>query len=189
MGALFPSVVAVVLAAAFMLYLVPQRRGAAIAILAAACLVGLVLLWAVYGFHIWALGNGFRQQALFAVTFKFPPPAVYLASLALLGPGLLLATAAALITYLVWPRTRFFGTSAPLITAIVMILLALAVPVGPLFSWPLLASLFLIVFAGGVAADLLEPRRAKPVLGITLGILALQALFCLGTLFLHVRAE
>jgi hypothetical protein len=62
----------------------------------------------------------------------------------------------AVATYLAWPRSRYFGNTAPLLLALLFIALGVAHPrvAGAGF---LLASVpFLFIFVSGVLADLME---------------------------------
>ena len=56
-GAQFSLALLLPLALAFMLWAVPERRGAALAILASACLVALAVLWIIYGASLGWLGR------------------------------------------------------------------------------------------------------------------------------------
>ena len=98
----------------FMLWVGHVRPLAALAIFAAACVVGLILLSAFYGFRpavfVAALANadwmevGSRQ-------FVSPGVSWLLSSFFLEnGLGLLILSAVSLVTFIVWNRTRFFGT-------------------------------------------------------------------------------
>jgi len=75
-------------------------------------------------------------------------------------PAFALLLPAAIATYLAWPRTRYFGNTAPLLLALLFLALGVAHPrvAGAGF---LLASVpFLFIFVSGVLADLMEtPAR------------------------------
>ncbi len=47
------------------------------------------------------------------------------------SPALMLALPVALIAYLGWKRTRYFGNTAPLLIAVLLLILALALPIFP----------------------------------------------------------
>ena len=66
-GSQFSLIVVVPLALAFMLYLAPARRGAALTIWAAACGVAALLLFASYAFHPGAFAEGMRQANFFGL--------------------------------------------------------------------------------------------------------------------------
>jgi hypothetical protein len=160
-GAQFSLALLLPLALAFMLWAVPERRGAALAILASACLVALVLLWLIYGASIGWLGRSLANAQWFA----FSRPA-FPATLAAVGSFYLreasaaaLLSVMALLCYLLWPRVRFFGNTAPLLVTAAIALLAVLMPraAGAAFFFYCLP--FLIVFTAGVFADLFESRR------------------------------
>src|SRR5579871_6332925 len=60
-GCQFSMIVLVPMALAFMFYVAPERRAAALAIWAAACGLALLLLLAAYGFHAGLLWQGIRH--------------------------------------------------------------------------------------------------------------------------------
>ncbi|HWR36539.1 MAG TPA: hypothetical protein VN622_11780 [Clostridia bacterium] len=178
-GAQFSLVWLLLLALGFMWWAVPHRRGAALLILTSSTLVALVLLWGVYGFRVGVLIDGLaRAQWLGFVPRMFASQAIY----GLLG-GFFVRDAAAtalmaliaFTTYLRWKRARFFGNSVPLIVAATLVVLGILMAhvAGLLFLFAALP--FLIVFASGVFADLLETPRASVALGIVAGVLATQA--------------
>jgi hypothetical protein len=168
------------LALGFMLYLAPERRGAAVAVMASAGAVALVLLLGAYGFDAAAMAAAVRglQAADWApqllgrrLTYEL------LAAFFLRMPGVLAALAAALIGYAAWKRPRFFGVTAPLVTFGAMIVLGITLP--HLGGYDLfVASLpFAFVFIAGVFADLLETSYASLVKGVLTGILAAHAAY------------
>src|SRR6266853_957421 len=69
---------------------------------------------------------------------------------------------AALTAYGSWPRTRYFGNTAPLITALIAVFMFALVPAIRIWDATLGLS-FVFIFVGGVAADLLETRLRRPV--------------------------
>jgi hypothetical protein len=163
-GSQFSMIIVVPIALAFLLYLAPIRRGAAITIWIAACLVALLLLFAAYFFQPKAFVQGMQHASFWGATWRsFTVLAVYrrVASLILRAcPAFALLLPAAIATYLAWPRTRYFGNTAPLLLALLFLALGVAHPrvAGAGF---LLASVpFLFIFVSGVLADLMEtPAR------------------------------
>ncbi|HZR30158.1 MAG TPA: hypothetical protein VFA71_15375 [Terriglobales bacterium] len=146
------ALLGIVLAIFFMLYLSPpDRKPAAMAVLAVALVVASVFLWGCYGWNT-SLLKSFSQagQALrptipkgdvFMTWFQFPnlPTAALIAG--------------ALAIFLAWKRTRYFGNWTPLL---VIALLSLLQFPG---SWPVIwMAPFAFVFVGGIAADLLESK-------------------------------
>jgi hypothetical protein len=164
-GSQFSMIVVVPIALAFLLYLAPIRRGAALIIWTAACLVALLLLFATYFFHARTFLNGMQHASFWGATWRsFTVLAVYrqVAQQMLRAcPAFVLLIPAALATYLAWPRTRYFGNTAPLLIGLLFIALGIAHPhvAGAGF---LLASVpFLFIFVSGIIADLMEtPYRA-----------------------------
>jgi hypothetical protein len=164
-GSQFSMIVVVPIALAFLLYLAPIRRGAAFVIWAAACIVALILLFATYFFHLHAFLEGMQHASFWGATWRsFTVPAVYgkVAQQILRAcPAFVLLIPVAIVTYLAWPRSRYFGNTAPLLVGALFIVLGIAHPhvAGAGF---LLASIpFLFIFVSGVLADLMEtPFRA-----------------------------
>jgi hypothetical protein len=159
-GSQFSMIVVVPIALAFLLYLAPIRRGAALAIWGAASLVALFLLFATYFFHAHAFLEGIKHASLWGATWRsFTVLAVYrrVGSLMLRAcPAFALLLPAAIAIYSAWPRTRYFGNTAPLLLGLLFIGLGIAHPrvAGAGF---LLASVpFLFIFVSGVIADLME---------------------------------
>ena len=74
-----------------------------------------------------------------------------------------LALPIALVTYTAWPRTRYFGNTAPLVVAILFLLLGMAHPHAAGAGFLLAAIPFLFIFVSGVLADLLETQY-RPVI-------------------------
>jgi hypothetical protein len=163
-GSQFSMVVVVPIAVAFLLYLAPIRRAAALVIWTASCIVALALLLATYFFHPHAFSQGMQHASFWGATGRsFTVPGVYRqVGLQILRacPALAVLLPIVIATYFVWPRTRYFGNTAPGLVALLFIGLGMAHPhvAGAGF---LLASVpFLLIFVSGVIADLMEtPSR------------------------------
>ena len=166
-GSQFSLVIVVAIALGFLLYVAPVRRGAGIAIWASACVVALLLLAGMYFFHFHAFRDslahavfwGFSRQG-FAVSGVYKEVAKQIAR-ACLAFAVMLPVA--VVTYCAWPRTRYFGNTAPLLVAALFIFFAIGHPhtAGAGF---LPASIpFLFIFVSGVLADLLETSY-RPVI-------------------------
>src|ERR1700728_1252888 len=110
-GSQFSMIVVVPLALAFLLYLAPIRRTAALVIWTAACLVALFLLFAMCSFRPHAFLDGLRHASFWGATWRsFTVLAVYrqVATQVLRAcPAFVLLLPAALVTYFAWPRTRY----------------------------------------------------------------------------------
>ena len=84
--------------------------------------------------------------------------------------------AIALITYVVWSRSRYFGNTSPLVVAAGLIYLALITPMTSIAAvWALP---FIFVFIGGIWADLLESRGKGFALAGTVILLGENAWYC-----------
>ncbi len=92
------------------------------------------------------------------------------------APALLIALPAALATYVLWRKTRYFGNTAPLLVAVVFLFLGFCSPHYPGLGFQLMAVPFLFVFVAGVAADLLETPERKFVLTCVWGLLLVVGL-------------
>ncbi len=179
-GSQFALAAVAVLAFGFMLYLAPERRGAALAIIGASCAVAFVLLLAAYGFDVRALAGAFGRirGADFAPQLLARPLTYTLLAVFFLRiPGVLVALAAAVIAYTVWKRPRFFGVTAPLEVFALLIVLGITLPHLGGYNLFVAALPFAYVFIAGVFTDLLETRYASLVLGVVAGVLLAQAIF------------
>jgi hypothetical protein len=185
-GSQFSLVVMAPLALAFMLYLAPTRRAAAAIIWSAACLIALALLFGAYFFHPVALWDGLHHASWFGITWQaFTMSVAYRELLVQLGqnsPALVLALPAALVTYALWPRTRYFGNTAPLLVALLCLVLGFAAPHYQGLGFQLVALPFLFVFVSGIFADLLETKQRTLVLASISGLLLAYSFWSLSEL-------
>jgi 4-amino-4-deoxy-L-arabinose transferase-like glycosyltransferase len=171
-------------AAAFMLWAVPHRRGAAMLILLAAACVSLVLLDAVYLASPARLAHGLMH----AKWLGFSAPMVPRLPRMLGGfyfdsaPGALLLMLIALPAWLASRRSRFFGNTAPLIIFALLLALGIAMPeTGATVT--LFASLpFLLLFVSGVFADLIESKWQPMALAVAFAVVAAQAAYSIASL-------
>jgi diadenosine tetraphosphatase ApaH/serine/threonine PP2A family protein phosphatase len=180
-GCQFSLVVLVPLALAFMLYVAPTRRKAAIVIWLAAGLVALLLLFAAYAFRSAWFWQGVRHARFFQITWQaFTTRWAYqrmLGQIGQAGPALLVMFPATLIVYFVWPRSRYFGNTAPLLVAGLFLVLGLGMPHYAGEGFFLMAVPFLFVFVAGIAADLLETPQRGAVLACIWGLVVANALW------------
>jgi len=175
-GSQFSLIIVVPLALAFMLYLAPIRRPAALIIWFAACLVALTLLFATYFFHPHVFSEGMQRASFWGATWRgftvlgvYRQVAHYFFFRAC--PALALLLPVAITTYFVWPRTRYFGNTAPGLVALLFIGLGIAHPdfSGAAF---LLASVpFILIFVSGILADLMETSQRFLVTALTWALL------------------
>jgi Dolichyl-phosphate-mannose-protein mannosyltransferase len=177
------SLVLVLLAFAFMIYLAPGRRRAILVVLLGASVVAL----AVVGFFVWTTGaSGLDSPALLSPR----PTMALLRNLGFAlnhdtdGYVLIALFIAALTAYGSWPRARYFGNTAPLLTAFATVLMFALVP--GLRIWDAALGLsFLFLFIGGVAADLLETSRGRLMAAVLTAAILLRAVLGLRTVWIY----
>jgi hypothetical protein len=178
-GSGFWALSLVLLGFIFMLYLVPERRWASAALVFSACVVAAILLLACFAFRprglIQALGHANwlpQREVIASEVLRSYETGLRHAN----NPVLLVLAAIALITYIAWSRSRYFGNTAPLLALLVTTVLGLGVfadvLVGP---FPFRAAPFLYVFIAGVFADLLESRWRNAFQLLALGLLTAYA--------------
>jgi len=165
----------------FMLYLAPQRRLAALVILCAASAVGLTLLFAAYFFHPGIFLQSTKHARVLTVSAAaWGMKGAYLQVLkevASSGPVLVVLVPSALLTYIFWRRSRYFGNTAPLLVAILFLALRVASPHDPDSLFSLIGVVFLFVFVAGILADLLETKGRELTAAVLTGLLAANALW------------
>lgn len=183
-GSQFSMVVLVPMALAFLLYVAPVRKQAGAVIWAAACVVAFALFCGVYFFHAHAFAESMKTAGFWSATWRgFVIPGVYKQVAIELGracPALALAFPAAVVAYIAWPRTRYFGNTAPLLVAVLFIVLGIAHPHVAGGGFLLAAMPFLLLFVSGVLADLLETSY-RPL--VTACILALLVTYVVRTAY------
>ncbi len=178
-GAQFSLWILLVPALAFMLWVGHVRPGAALAIFAAACVTGMLLLWALYSFRPIQFGMALRNADWLKTSADDPSwravSSLFANFFLQNGIGLVLLLTVSLVTFAGWKRARFFGTAAPLIVGLSLVVLAARVHYAGLTF--LLAGLpFLILFMAGVSADLLESRYALLANTVIGGVLIANAM-------------
>src|SRR6266481_9395788 len=164
-----------------MFWVAPVRPRAVLAIWTTAIAVALVLLFAGYFFE----PGLFWQGMLHARWIDFEPAAFgisvsYRNALQTIfagSPALMLALPVGLIAYLGWKRTRYFGNTAPLLIAALMLILALGAPNFPGQGFHLTVLVFLFVFVAGVFADLMETQQSQLVTAGLCGLLSASAIW------------
>jgi hypothetical protein len=178
-GAQFSLWILLLPAIAFMLWVGHVRPGAALVIFAAACVTGLLLLWALYSFRPAVFGRALRNADWLEISAN---DVSWHANSPLFGTfflqngiGLLLLLAVTLATFFVWKRARFFGTAAPLIVGALLVASATRTQSAG-FTFLLVGLPFLILFMAGVSADLLESRYALAANTVIGGVLIANAM-------------
>jgi hypothetical protein len=180
-GCQFSLAILLPLSLGFMFYLAPDRRGAALAIWSAACVIAFLLLFAAYAFHPGTMWQSLRHASFFNFSsHAFGMARAYsiaLVHLHEISPLLLFAVPVVLGAYILWPRSRYFGNTAPLLVAVLFLVLGVASPHYPGLGFLLMAVPFLIVFVAGIVADLLETPERVTLLSCIWGLLSLHALW------------
>ncbi len=174
-GSQFSLIVLVPMALAFLLYVAPVRKQAGLVIWLAACIIGFGLFFATYFFHMHAFADSMREATFWGATWRgFTVLGVYKQIAVQIGrasPALALALPVAVVTYATWPRTRYFGNTAPLLVALLFIVLGMAHPHVAGAGFLIAAIPFLFVFVSGVLADLLETSYRPLVMACVLAML------------------
>jgi len=174
-GSQFSLIVLVPMALAFLLYVAPVRRQAGAVIWIAACMVGFALLFAMYSLHPHTFVESLRRAVFWGANWRgFTVFGVY-KQVALhiwrASPAAALWLPVALLTYVAWPRTRYFGNTAPLLVAVLFLLLGMAHPHAAGAGFLLAAIPFLFIFVSGVLADLLETAYGSLVMACIVGLM------------------
>jgi hypothetical protein len=182
-GSQFSMIVVLPLALAFMLYLAPIRRGAAFAIWGAASLIGFLLLFAIYFFNPHIFFASMRHASFWGATWRgFTVFGVYRQTSAQISracPVLALLLPVAIAIYSLWPRTRYFGNTAPGLVALLFIFLGMAHPHVAGAGFLLSAVPFLLIFVCGVLADLMETSYRLLVTACIGGLIGAYVLWSL----------
>jgi hypothetical protein len=174
-------VLALLFVISFMAYVAEGKRAYLPTLLIVWVLGAMLILFASYAFRPDAFSYVFRSEAA-KIGFSLAPSQAFFSNLP--NAGLTLASAGALGLYLAMRRSRYFGNTAPLIVAVLLLLLITpGVPSTPsLWALP-----FLLAFVGGVFADVLETKYRRWFLWITGGLLVAQAALSFAGLPLLVR--
>lgn len=175
-GSQFSMIVLIPVALGFLLYVAPVRRRAGVVIWIAGCVVGFALLFSFYFFHAHGFLDAMSHAAFWGATWRgFTVLGVYKQVAAQIGracPAMILALPVAVVTYALWPRTRYFGNTAPLLMAALFIVLGIAHPHVAGAGFLLAAIPFLFVFVSGILADLMETRWRSLVTASVFGLMA-----------------
>jgi hypothetical protein len=164
--------VVAVLGLAAMACVAEGRRSQVLPIVLIAVVGALLLVFACYGFSPDAFSYVFRSGAG-SVWISLDPARRFFSTLG--NAGITLVSAAALVLYFAIKKSRYFGNTAPLMCALVlMVLVTTGVPGSP-WLWALP---FLLTFVGGVWADAYEAQRGRLAVTAAGAIVVLQAVFC-----------
>lgn len=171
--AILPMLLLVVI---FMGYLAVGHRSPLPMILLLCSAGMLFLVFASYAFHPDAFSYYFRSGAG-RFTVSLGPAKEFFRALP--NAGITIASGTALLLCLFSRRSQYFGNTAPLLCALLLLPLVTTGVFGEPRLWALP---FLLTFAGGVFADVLETRYRKRYLWLVSAIVLLQAGLCLVTL-------
>jgi hypothetical protein len=163
---------ALLLGLALVLWIAEGRRTQVCFVLLTAVAGALVVFFACDGF---SLRTFLGTSDAFSVTFSLDPARRFFFALPHVGIGL--ATAAAMLLYLAQRRSRYFGNTAPLLCALVLIFLATKGASGTATPW-LWALPFLLTFIAGVFADAYQSPRRRLALGAAGALILFQAVVC-----------
>jgi hypothetical protein len=173
-------IVALPLAALFglaaMLWIVEGKRGEVLPVVLISAFGAIVLLFAAYGFSVDAFGAVFQSGSAL-IWLSTLSAQRFITSLA--DVGITIGFAAALILYLAFRRSRYFGNTAPLLCFLALIFL---VTTGVASETGLWALPFLLTFIAGVFADAFEGPHGKLVVAAAAVLVAAQVIFCLVSL-------
>ncbi|HEX5235105.1 MAG TPA: hypothetical protein VFW25_07225 [Silvibacterium sp.] len=172
---------ALIFTIAFIAYLAEHRRAYLPTLLIVWVLGAIFILFASYGFRPDAFSYVFRSNAAKLGLSLQPAHALFAA---LPNAGITIAAIAAIALYTAIRRSRYYGNTAPLIVAAVLLVL---ITTGTPTQTRLWALPFLLCFIAGVMADILETRYRTPFLWITAAILLAQAALCIAALPLLVN--
>ncbi len=178
-------------ALALMLWVGHVRPAAALMIFAGACVVGLFLLFAIASFRPAEFAEALRS----ANWIEFSPAQVSLKSVLTLlglfflqnGLGTIILLLLSVITFVAWRRARYFGNTAPLITALLLIVAGLAMQHFAGLVFLFVALPFLMLFMAGISADLLEAKYAVFANAVIVGVLIANAVVDIGGLLQLAR--
>ena len=179
-GCQFSLILLLPISLALMWYVAPSRWLAALAIGIAASGVAFALLFAAYGFNAQAGWQGMHHVRWLDISRRAfaMGPAYQTAGAALLkgGPSLILALPIAIVAYVLWPRSRYFGNTVPFVLALFFLIMSVAAThAGTGFE--LVALPFLFIFVAGMTADLLETEHRNLLTACVWGWLTGSALW------------
>jgi hypothetical protein len=163
---------AALLGLAAMLWVAEGHRSQTLPVVLVAAVGALVLVFACYGFSPDASSYVFRSEAGF-LSVSLDPARRFFGSLA--NGGITIAASAATLLYLGARKSRYFGNTAPLLCALVCMVLIMRGSPGSPWLW---AQPFLLTFVGGVFADAYDVPQGRWALGAAGAVVALQAVLC-----------
>jgi hypothetical protein len=157
---------------ALMAWLAEGRRSQVLPVVLTAVAGALAIVFACYGFSPDAFSYVFRSAAAF-MWVSLDPARRFFGALG--NAGITVAAGAALALYLGTRKSWYFGNTAPLLCALVLMALVMTGAPGSPWLWGLP---FLLTFVGGVFADAYEGQRGRMAMGAAGAIVLLQAVLC-----------
>ncbi|PYX87474.1 MAG: hypothetical protein DMG67_19260 [Acidobacteria bacterium] len=158
------------LAIFFLLYLSPSDRTlAALAVFATAWLVAFIFLLGCYGWD--SSFSGLLTYAGETLRPSMPRVGSFASWLEPINLPTIALLLVALAVFAGWKRTRYFGNWTPLLVIVLIVLLQFPGTAPVIWIAP-----FVYVFAGGIAADLLESRYRRSTQVVLASFIGLQAL-------------
>jgi hypothetical protein len=164
-----------------MFWVAPVRPRSVLAIWTTAIAAAFVLLFAAYFFEPALFWQGMLharwmnlEPAAFGTSFSYRRT---LETIFVSSPALMLALPVSLVAYLGWKRARYFGNTAPLLIAGLLLTLAVGAPNFPGQGFDLTMLVFFFVFVAGVFADLLESEQRLVVMAGLCGLLSASAIW------------
>lgn len=179
------SVTLVLLAFGYMMYLAPGCRQRALMVLSSAFVVGCAV-WAIVYWLTGSAGLGVNALLAQKPTFDAAINLAFALSRWTDGYVLVFLFIAALTAYGNWPRARYFGNTAPLLTSLIAVLLFSMVPAIRIWDATLGLS-FVFIFIGGLGADFLETRFRRPIALTLVACFLLRAVLTVMALITWVR--
>ena len=168
--------VAALLGLVLMVWVAEGHRSQALPVLVLASAGALLVVFACYGFSPDAFSYVFRSAAGF-LWFSHDAFKRFFGSLS--EAGITVAAGSALLLYLGLRKSRYFGNTAPLFCALVLMVLVMTGARGTPWLWSIP---FWLTFAGGVFADAYEGPRGRLAMGAAGAIVVLQMVLCLMSL-------
>jgi len=165
-------IVVILLGLAAMLWVAAGRRSQTLPVVLMATVGALLVVFACYGFSPDAFSYLFRSAAGF-LWVSLDPAVRFFSTLG--NAGITVASGAAVALFLGLRKSWYFGNTAPLLCALVLMVLVMTGAPGSPWLWALP---FLLTFVGGVFADACEGPRGRLALGAAGAIVLLQAVFC-----------
>ena len=165
----------------FMAYLAEGKRAYLPTLLIVWVLGTLLILFSSYAFRPDAFSYVFRSDAA-KIGFSLEPARMFFSTLT--NAGITMAAAGALGLWLASRRSRYFGNSAPLAVALLLMVMITTGVQTEMWLWALP---FLLAFVGGIFADILESRYRHWFVWITGALLLAQAALCVAGLPLLIR--